>query len=434
MKRDAFVRMAIVSSVVAVTGLTTLVFSANNSLDRNGGHGPVVTSEPIAVNAARMISEGRKTFRFDTFGDEAFWGDQLQLHRAIEGTNFGGVGPGVSPKAALDLGLKVDAEALPIQTLQQIKKGRVNLDDPAVTLQLLKLNAVVGVQGFFNPNGSLKSVGLTCAVCHSTVNDSVAPGIGQRLDGWANHDLDTGAIIAAAPNLAPITQLLSIVHPGITDDQVRAVLNTWGPGKFDAELLLDGKAFNPQQVTGGVVTGTNVPGATLIPNAFDLAGYNLHTWGGGWGTVTYWNAFVAVLELRGIGTFFDERLDDTNKYPIAATARFGHISVPPDQDRVTPTLPALHFYFIFINSPFRRRNQAWEWTSMSLRPSVAMRCSAERRTVIVAIVSRCGPSQAGTITRPRKCALIHFRPIARRTANTRLRLFPHSSFASADCS
>jgi hypothetical protein len=351
MNRPLFAKVAVVSFPVALLGLIAWVNSANTAPDHLGTHGPLVTSDPVAINAARMIVEGRKIFRFDTFGDEAFWGDQLQLHRAIEGTNFGGIGPGVSPKAALDLGLKVDADALPMQIIQQIKKGKVNLDDPAVTLQLLKLNAVVGVKGFFNTNGSLKSVGLTCAVCHSTVNDSVTSGIGQRLDGWANHDLNTGAIIAAAPNLTPITQLLGIVYPGITDDQVRAVLNTWGPGKFDAELLLDGKAFNPQQMTGGVVTGTNVPGATLIPNAFDLAGFNLHTWGGGWGTVTYWNAFVAVLELRGIGTFFDERLDDTNKFPIAAAAGFGHISVDPDEDRVTSKLPALHYYQLSIPAP-----------------------------------------------------------------------------------
>ncbi|HEX5220248.1 MAG TPA: hypothetical protein VFZ59_11825 [Verrucomicrobiae bacterium] len=317
----------------------------------NNGKGPHGSFESVARNAVSMLTEGRKIFRFDTFGDEAFWGDQLQLHRAIKGTNFGGVGPGISPRTALELGLKVDGDALPQQLIQRIKRGDVDLDDPAVTLQLLKLNAVVGVKGFFNRNGSLQSVGLTCAVCHSTVNNNVTFGIGDRLDGFANRDLNSGAIIAAAPNLTPLTSLLSIVYPGITDDQVRGVLSTWGPGKFDAELLLDGKAFNPQQVTGGIVTGTNVSGATLIPNAFGLAGFNLHTWTGGWGTVSYWNAFVAVLELRGIGTFFDERLDNTNKYPIAATARFGHISVPPDEDQVTSKLPALHYYQLSLPAP-----------------------------------------------------------------------------------
>jgi hypothetical protein len=126
---------------------------------------------------------------------------------------------------------------------------------------------------------------------------------------------------------------------------VREVLNSWGPGKFDAELFLDGKAFNPQQITNGVVTGTNVSGATLLPNARGLAGHNLHTWTGGWGTVTYWNAFVAVNELHGKGTFFDERFDNAEQFPIAAAAKLGHVSVDdPDEDQVTSKLAALHFY------------------------------------------------------------------------------------------
>jgi cytochrome c5 len=288
-----------------------------------------------------MIQEGREIFRFDTYGDEAFWGDTLRLHEAIEGTQFGGTGPGLSPSNALALGLKVDVEALPDKLVSQIKQGKVNLGDPAVTLSLIKLDAVLGVKGTFNADGSLKAVGLTCAVCHSTVNDSLAPGIGRRLDGWANRDLNSGAIIAFAPNVKPLTDLLSIVHPGITDDQVRAVLTSWGPGKFDAELLFDGKAFRPD----------GAPAATLIPNAFGLAGHNLHTWTGGWGTVPYWNALVAVLELHGVGTFFDERFDNTNKFPIAAAARLGHISVGPDDDLVTSKLPALHYYQLSLPAP-----------------------------------------------------------------------------------
>jgi len=301
----------------------------------------LLTRDAVISNAASMVLEGRRIFRYDTYGDEAFWSGSLQLHQAIAGTNFGGVGAGVGPNTALALGLKVDADALPNRLVQQLNRGRVDLDDPAVTLQLIKLDAVVGVSGTFNADGSLKAIGLTCAVCHSTVNDSVAPGIGQRLDGFANHDLNVGAIVASAPNLKPLIDLLSIVHPGITDEQVRTVLRSWGPGKFDAELLFDGKAFRPD---GG-------PAATLIPNAFGLAGHNLHTWTGGWGTVTYWNALVAVLELHGVGTFFDERLDNTNKYPIAAAARMGHISVDPDADQVTSKLPALHFYQLALPAP-----------------------------------------------------------------------------------
>src|SRR5438445_11253278 len=238
----------------------------------------------IVANGQDMLSRGRQIFRFDTFGDEAYWTDKLKLHQAIEGAKLGGVGPGVSPKTALAVGLKVDLEALPRNLVEQIEKGRVNLDDPAVTLALLKLNAVVGVTGSFNPSGTLKSVGIQCALCHSTVDNSIPalcagqitpnPGtgcIGHRLDGWANRDLNVGAIVALAPDLSVIANLLS------TDQAtVRKVLNSWGPGKFDAELLLDGKAFNPQQVTDGVVTGTNVSGASLIPPAFGLGGVNLH--------------------------------------------------------------------------------------------------------------------------------------------------------------
>ncbi len=217
-----------------------------------------------------MIQEGMKTFRFDTFGDEAFWGDALQLHRAIAGSQFGGVGPGLSPRAALELGLKVDQEAIPQSLVRDLQRGRVNLDDPAITIALLRLNAVVGVKGFFNQGGGLRSVGISCAICHSTVDNAVATGIGERLDGWANRDLNIGAIAALAPNLQPVADLL-----GVSQDTVRTVLRSWGPGKFDAELILDGKAFRPDGKSA----------ATLIPPAFGLAGVNLHTWTG-WGSVT----------------------------------------------------------------------------------------------------------------------------------------------------
>ncbi|HSU55678.1 MAG TPA: hypothetical protein VLT36_16600, partial [Candidatus Dormibacteraeota bacterium] len=302
--------VAVISSL-----LTTLVYA----------QAPPAPQDPVVTNAAGLIQNGRNIFRYDTYGDEAFWGDALQLHQAIQGSQFGGVGAGVSPKTALALGLKVDSDALPPRVLAKLRQGRIDLDDVGVTLALLKNDAVVGVKGFFNTDGSLKSMGLTCAVCHSTVDDSFAPGVGRRLDGWANHDLNAGAIIGAAPNLTPIRNLLQIVYPTITDDTIRTVLGSWGPGKFDAQLLFDGKAFRPD----------GKPAATLIPNAFGLLGHNLHTWTGGWGTVTYWNALVAVLEMGGKGTFNDPRLDDTNHWPIAATARFGHVSVAPENDQVT---------------------------------------------------------------------------------------------------
>lgn len=300
----------------------------------------------IVANADELLTQGRTTFRFDTFGDEAFWGGTLQLHQAIKGAALGGVGPGISPATALSLGLKVDVDALPRPLINQLRQGKVNLNDPATTVALLKLDAVLGIKGFFQGD-NLNSIGITCALCHSTVDNTLTFGVGHRLDGWANHDLDVGKIVAAAPNLSPFSTLL-----GVSQDTVRAVLNSWGPGKFDAELILDGKAFNPQQVTDGVVTGTNVPGATLIPNAFGLAGHNQHTWTGAWGTVSYWNAFVANLEMHGIGRFFDPRLNDASKFPIAAANGFADLPhIPPEQDRITKKLPELHFYQLAIPAP-----------------------------------------------------------------------------------
>ena len=303
----------------------------------------LASSQAQARRSADLIAQGRQIFRFDTFGDEDFWGGQLRLHEAIEGEQFGGVGPGVSPATALEVGLKVDVRALPQSLRNQLRKGQVDLNDPAVTLALLKLNAVVGVTGFFNDDGSLSAVGIQCALCHSTVDDSFAPGIGRRLDGWANRDLNVGAIIALSPDLSPFETLL-----GVDRDTVVAVLNSWGPGKFDAELVLDGKAFNPEQVTDGVVTGTNVPGATLLPPAFGLAGVNLHTWTG-WGSVPYWNAFVANIEMHGKGNFYDPRLDNAEQFPIAAANGFGHIQSPVDL--ITPKLPALHAYQLSLLAP-----------------------------------------------------------------------------------
>jgi cytochrome c5 len=285
--------------------------------------------EDAEHHTLRMVKEGRHTFRFDTFGDEAFWGGQLQLQTAVST---------LSPRAALGLGLKVDAAALTRAQIEAIARKTIPLDDPAVTSQLLHQNAVVGVMGFFGTTGSLDSVGITCAFCHSTVDDSVAPGIGARIDGLANRDLDVGAIVASAPNLAPFVTALDLVDSTIDAATVRAVLTSWGPGKFDAELILDGKAFQPSGVSA----------ATLIPNARGLAGFDLHTWTGGWGSIPYWNAFVAVLEMHGVGTFFDERLDDARQFPIAAAARFGHVSVDPDDDRVTEKLPALQFYQVSL--------------------------------------------------------------------------------------
>jgi len=287
----------------------------------------------IARHAQTMMDEGRKTFRYDTFGSEAFWGDALELHKAIAGEKNGGVGPGVSPKTALSVGLKVDADVLPNALKSQIKAGKVNLDDPATTIALLKLNAVVGVTAFTNPNGSVKSMGIQCAFCHSTVDDSFAPGIGRRLDGWANRDLNVGAIVSLAPNLRPFTELLDADL-----DTVKKVLASWGPGRFDAELDKDGKAFRPDGKQAG----------TLIPPAFGLAGVNLHTWTG-FGSVPYWNAYVGATEMRGAGTFFDARFNNQEQYPVAAKSGAGNTRGTPD--RLTSKLAALHFYQLSIPAP-----------------------------------------------------------------------------------
>jgi mono/diheme cytochrome c family protein len=287
----------------------------------------------IASHARVMMEEGRKTFRYDTFGSEGFWGDALQLHKAIAGANNGGVGPGVAPKTALSVGLKVDVDALPDPLKKKLAAGKVNLDDPATTIALLKLNAVVGVTAFANKDGSVRSMGIQCAFCHSTVDNSFAPGIGKRLDGWANRDLNVGAIVSLAPNLKPFTDLL-----GVDADTVKKVLASWGPGRFDAELDKDGKAFRPDGKQAG----------TLIPPAFGLAGVNLHTWTG-FGSVPYWNAYVAATEMHGGGTFFDARLNDKDQYPVSAKSGAGNTRAAPD--RTTAKLAALHFYQLSIPAP-----------------------------------------------------------------------------------
>jgi hypothetical protein len=287
----------------------------------------------IRQHAGRMLDDGEQIFRYDTFGSEAFWGDALQLHKAIAGAKNGGVGSGVGPKMALSVGLKVDAEALPDALKQQIKDGKVDLDDPSTTLALLKLKSVVGVTGIFDANGSLRSMGIQCAFCHSTVDDSFSAGIGKRLDGWANRDLNVGAIVSLAPSLKPFTDLL-----GADVATVKKALGSWGPGRFDAELDKDGKAFRPDGKQAG----------TLIPPAFGLAGVNLHTWTG-FGSVPYWNAYVATGEMHGPGTFFDARLANNAQYPVSAKS--GSYNTRGTPDRVTSKLAALHFYQLAIPAP-----------------------------------------------------------------------------------
>jgi len=335
----------------------------------------------INRNADRLLEQGREIFRYDTFGDQDFWGGALGLHQAIEGTQHGGVGPGVSPATALAVGLKVDVDALPATLIQQLKNGQVNLNDPGTTLALLKLNSVVGVTGFFKPDGTLQSVGIQCALCHTNVDNSLAPGIGHRRDGWANRDLNVGAIIALSPSVQPFADLLGVDQP-----TVRTVLNSWGPGKFDAELAMDGKAFRPDGKSGSV----------LIPPAFGLAGVNMHTWTG-WGSVTHWNAFVANLEMHGKGTFYDPRLKDAAQFPVAAKAGFDNVR--NSEDLITGKLAALHVYSLRSLRLFRPK----EVLTRHLL-SVANLYLPAKRNAAPAMSDRLRRNQGGTCTRRLKSA------------------------------
>lgn len=322
MKKTSLFVAALGSGVLAATVIASATAPKEKGFDA-----------AIAHNAQKMIDEGKKTFRYDTFGSEAFWGDALQLHKAVAGAKNGGVGPGVSPKTALAVGLKVDVDALPAALKKQIAAGKVNLDDPATTVALLKLNAVVGVTAFANADGSVKSMGIQCALCHSTVDNSFAPGIGKRLDGWANRDLNVGAIVSLAPNLKPFTDLL-----GVDEATVKKVLASWGPGRYDAYLNKDGKALTPDGKQAG----------TLIPPAFGLAGVDLATSTGA-GSVTYWNAYVGVTQMHGMGTYFDARFADKDQYPVSSKSGTWNTRERPD--RVTAKLAALHYYQLSMPAP-----------------------------------------------------------------------------------
>src|SRR4029079_2376668 len=189
------------------------------------------------------------------------------------------------------------------------------------------------VKGNFDQGEKLQSIGITCAVCHSTVDNSFATGIGKRLDAWPNRDLDVGGIISLTDNALPIANLLHVDEPTL-----RKVLGLWGPGKFSAILFMDGKAFRPD----GKIA------ANLIPAAFGLKDIRLTTYTG-WGDISYWNAFVANLEMHGQGRFFDPRLNNPDKYPIAVENRFYKVINTPDL--LTLKLLALRVYQHSIDAP-----------------------------------------------------------------------------------
>jgi hypothetical protein len=325
-------------TVVLLAGATAACVSKPQGVDTNPAALAQQAPEPsfdsrIERHSSEMLKEGRKIFRYDTFGSEEFWGGRLRLHEAIAGEKHGGVGPGVTARQALQLGLKVDIGALPKILVEAIRGRSVDLDKVETTLELLRANAVVGVTGFFDKDKRMTAMGIQCALCHSTVDDSLARGIGRRLDGWPNRDLNVGAIVASAPTLKPFSDLL-----GVDETTVRKVLQSWGPGRYDAELNQDGKPFRPD----------GKPATTVMPAAFGLAGVNLHTYSG-WGSVTHWNAYVANTQMHGKGTFFDPRLNDAQRFPLAVKS--GDWNKRDTPDLITSKLAALHFYQLSIPAP-----------------------------------------------------------------------------------
>lgn len=253
-----------------------------------------------AAEQAALVEQGKQIFRFDTFGDEAQWTDTLRMHEVISAA--------VDPVTALSVGLKVDAEALPASVVQGIQNGSVDLKSPATTIALLKLNAVVGLKGTVetvNGKDALTRVGITCALCHSTVDNSFAPGIGKRLDGWANRDLNPGAIIALSPAV---------------DAAMKLALNAWGKGKFDPRHNIDGLSK-----------------PVVIPPAYGLDGIHRVTVTGDGNEISYWNRYVAVAEMGGQGSVSEPRL---NLNITNGT-----------QDLVSSKLPALQAYQLSLKAP-----------------------------------------------------------------------------------
>lgn len=299
-----------ISTVIFTVMAMLSLFSCND--DDTGTIIPIPPGEgslDLPPLDPQLVQEGKDIFRYDTFGDETFWTDVLQMNQVIESA--------VSPATALAVGLKVDASALPAEVVAAIQNGDVDLEDPQTTLVLLQLNAVVGVQGQVSekPDGSLTldRMGITCALCHSTVDDSFAPGIGNRLDGWANRDLDPGFIISLSPAL---------------DQATKDVYASWAPGIYDPRFNND---------------GLNNP--VVIPPAYGLYGLPKAIFTGDGdiehepaGPVAYWNRYVAVTQMHGHGYFEDPRLN------LVVDHREG-------DDLVTDKLPALQAYQFSLDAP-----------------------------------------------------------------------------------
>jgi cytochrome c5 len=246
-----------------------------------------------------LVAQGKQIFRFDTFGDETKWTDALRMNEVIST---------VEPTTALTVGLKVDSEALPASVVTGIQNGSISLTDPATTLALLKLDAVVGVKATVttvNGTDTLTRVGITCALCHSTVDDSFTHGVGKRLDGWPNRDLNVGAIVALSPAL---------------DEATKAIFNSWGPGRYDPRFNLDGKN-----------------GPQVIPPAYGLQDVHSVTATGDGTDVAYWNRYVAVTQMGGHGSFSEPRT--------------GVSVTNGTDDLVSSKLPALQAYQLSIAAP-----------------------------------------------------------------------------------
>jgi mono/diheme cytochrome c family protein len=246
--------------------------------------------------------DGRRIFRFDTFGDEQLWTNVLRMHEVV---------PSVDPQTALAVGLKVDVNALPSALIEKLRRNEVDLTDPAITVELIRLDAVVGLKGTVS-QGALTTLGTTCALCHSTVDDSFAPGIGRRLDGWANTDLNVGAIVALSPAL---------------DDATKAEFRAWGPGKYDPRHhAFDGTNLVP-------LNSPSLP--VVIPPAYGLKGVGFETYTGD-GPISYWNRYVAVSQMGGHGSFSDQRIG---------------LFIQQTPDLVAPKLPALLEYQLSLRAP-----------------------------------------------------------------------------------
>jgi mono/diheme cytochrome c family protein len=287
-------------------GIASIVFIVVAALAISG-YATAASTQVNIVSVERGSNgrqeEGKATFRFDTFGDEQLWTDVLRMHEVI---------PAVDPATALAVGLKVDVDVLPTAIIDALRAGKVDLTDPAVTLELLRLNAVVGVKGTVSETGQLTKVGVTCALCHSTVDNSFARGIGKRLDGWANTDLNVGAIVALSPAL---------------DEAAKAEFNTWGPGKYDPRH----HAFN-----GMNIVPLNSPSQpVVIPPIYGLKGVGFETFTGD-GPISYWNSYVGVSQMGGRGIFADPRIA---------------LFIKQTPDLVTPKLAALFDYQLSLRAP-----------------------------------------------------------------------------------